>query len=326
MSRLLRHARITWSAWATLLLLATQAHAQQPVRLAPRFTPGQTVRYAMDFRAEQEGATSGAIQNPQAPRKVEMSVSAVMRLEVLHAEPPAAGSGARYRLRGTYEKLASSTKSDVPDPQADNEAQLRKLEGRSLEFTLDADGKVSEVTGLEDLLPEQSKGAAQWLGQFGVNVPRKGVIPGKKWDAGERPIEGAPIAGLVWRGESTYLRNEPCRLAAMDAAGKLEPGTTAETCAVILTRFEVRARRPSADPTPEEFRQRMLRSKGHLRGTGESLAYVSLATGWLVSVTQTSSEEMDVTVTALESGTEVRFTGRTRTQSSITLVKESPLN
>jgi len=300
------------------------AQAQQPVRLTPRFTPGQTLRYAMDFRAEQEGASAGAIQGAQTPRKAEVSVSALLRIDVLRIEPGTPTRGERFRLSGTYEKLASTTKLDVPGAAVDNEEQLHKLEGRSLEFTLDADGKVSDVTGLEDLLPERSKSAAQWLGQFGVSVPRTGVVPGQKWDAGERAIEGPPIAGVVWRGESTYLRNEPCRLANLNAAVKPEPATSTETCAVILTRFEVASRDARADPTPPEFRQRNLRSKGSITGSGESLAYVSLATGWLVSLTQSSTDATDVTITSLDSGTAVRFTSRSRTQSSIALVRDSP--
>lgn len=306
-----------------LLLCAALAHAQPPVKLSPRFAPGQTLRYAMDFRAEQEGKTAGTIQNPQAPQKAETLVSAMMRIDVLRAEPAAEGRRERYRLRGTYEKLASTVKLDVPDPDAANETQFKKLEGRSLEFTLDADGRVSDVTGLEDLMPEQSKSAEQWLGQFGVSVPREGVIPGQKWSAGERALEGMPLAGMLWRGESTYLRNEACRTAALDATGKVEPRVANEPCAVILTRFEVAQRSGASDPTPEEFRKRSLRSAGRLSGTGESLAYVSLATGWLVSVTQTSDEEMDLTITSLDTGATVRYTGRSRSQTSISLVKDA---
>ena len=246
---------------------------------------------------------------------------------MLRAERNPAGSGERYRLRGTYEKLASTTRLDVPDPGAGNEEQLRRLEGRSVEFTVDAEGKVSDVTGLEDLFPEQAGSAAQWLGQFGLGagVPRAGITPGQKWSAGEKLVEGTPLAGMVWRGESTYLRNEPCHPSVLTAEGKLQPGAARDTCAVILTRFEVAPRAGSRETTPEEFRRRNLRSTGKMTGSGESLAYVSLATGWLVSVTQTSTEETDITVTSLETGAEVRYTGRVRSQSSVTLVGDAPV-
>ena len=148
------------------------------------------------------------------------------------------------------------------------------------------------------------------------------VVPGKSCSV-ERPLSFAPLAGLVWQGKSTYLRNEPCRLGQLTAGEPPKPSAIDEECAVILTRFEVARRGGAKDATPDEFRRRGLRTAGKYTGSGESLVYVSLKSGWLVSLTQSVTEEMDVTVRAPEQGSDVRNTGRAQSLSRITLVPAS---
>ena len=151
----------------------------------------------------------------------------------------------------------------------------------------------------------------------GSGIPAAGVLPGENWTA-ERPI-AAPLRGVVWRSESTYLRDEPCRAAP---AGVAVP--TVETCAVILARFEISRHEAGGDSTPEEYRLRGLRTAGKLIGAGESLAYISLSSGWVMSVTQQGGEETDLTVTSVDDNSQVRYTGRIRRQSSMTLLPSAP--
>lgn len=303
------------------------AHAQQPVCLAPRFRAGQTLRYFFDFRLEREGGVAGAIEDPQGARKQKVNVGAVVRIDVLRAGADPSGPGERYRLRGTYERLILDSRADVLDPQAAaDEAEFRRLEGRAVEFTQDAEGKVSDITGLEGILPAQAGSAADWLAGLGLGtgMPPRGVVPGRTWSAGEKVLAAAPLAGVVWRGESTYLRDEPCRPSILTPAGTLQPAPGSLTCAVILTRFTILQRDAPRDPTPEDFRRRGLRTAGTISGAGESLAYVARTTGWLVSVTQTATEEIDLRVTVRKTGAEVRYTGRVRSQSSTTLLADPP--
>jgi hypothetical protein len=224
------------------------------------------------------------------------------------------------RIRATYEKVVATTKADVQSPElAENEAQLKRLEGRSLEFTLSPDGKVSDLISPEDFLPAERKALEDSLAQlaWSPGAPAEGVAPGQKWIT-ERPITPAPLLGLVWRSESTYLRNEPCQASA-PAAGLVQ-AATGETCAVILTQFDIAQRPAGSDPTPPEFRARALRTAGKLAGSGDSLVYVSLRTGWVVSVTEQATEETDLTVTAVEDNSQTRYAGRVRRQSSMTLL------
>jgi hypothetical protein len=302
---------------AMLLLLAgvSLAAAQEPaaprITLAPRFAPGQSLRYQTEFRTISEARVSGALENPQGPSQVETSFAATVRLDVSalpQNSPPCEGC---VRIRVTYEKVTAASRADVESPElAENEEQLKRLEGRFLEFTLLSDGRIREMPAAEGMLPAEQRNAEEWAAQLvtGSGASAEGVVPGQKW-ATERAVTPAPLEGVVWRAESTYLRNEPCRADA-----------PAETCAVILTQFEIVQRETKDDPTPEEFKRRGLRTAGTIGGSGESLAYVSLATGWAVSVTQQAAEHTDLRVTAVDGSAPVRYTGRIRRQGSLTLL------
>jgi len=296
------------------------------VRLAPKFAPGDVLRYQMEFRTATEGRRTGLVEDPQAPTKLELTWAAVMRVEVLGGEPGPAQSPANLtRLRATYERSVATARSDSYDPEgAAIEDQYRKLEGRAIEFTLDAEGKVHDISGLQEILADEKAAAAarDWLGELalGASLPREGIVPGQKWSS-EQPATSAPLVGLVWRSESTYLRDERCRPAESASAG--DPMAN-EACAVVLTRFEIMQPHPPRDPTPDDYRKRGLRTAGKWSGSGESLSYVSLRTGWVVSITQSAAEEMDVTISTVDGSSGVRYTGRVRSQSQVTLLPETP--
>jgi len=278
----------------------------------------------MEFRTTSENRRTGLIEDPQAASQLEISWGAVTRVEVLGVQPDPSGRAGRARLRTTYEKSVATVRSDTFDPEgAAIEEQYRKLEGRAIQFTLDAQGKVSEVEGLQDIFADEKAASAvrEWLGQLavGASAPKEGVVSGQKWST-EQPATSAPIAGTLWRAESTYLRDEPCRAAAGAAATDSLSG---ETCAVILTRFQMTQPRPLRDPTPEDYRKRGLRTAGKWSQSGESLSYISLRTGWVVSITQSATQEMNLTVSTADGESSVRYVGRVRSQSQITLLPET---
>jgi hypothetical protein len=315
------------------------AAAPQKVCLVPQFVPGRVVRYQMDFRTTTQTQRTGPIQDPQAPSQLEMAWGAVVRVEVLSIEPltapsapggPAAGTGSRTRLRTTYEKVLATARSDTFDPEAAAIAEgYHKFEGRAITFTLGADGKVSEVEGLEGVVadPKTADAAREWLAHLaiGASAPRGGIAPGEMWSS-EQAATHAPLAGLFWHSESTYLRDEQCRTTAdpgvKGAALGSPDAISGERCAVVLTRFEIAQPKPPRDPTPEDYRKRGLRTAGKWTGSGETLSYISLRTGWMVSVTQSGTEEMDVTVSTADGESSVHYAGRVRSQSQITLLPE----
>ncbi len=304
------------------------AQPPQRVRLAPKFVPGNVLRYQMEFRTVTEGHRTGVVEDPQAPSKLELTWSAVMRVEVLAVElaPAQSPTAARTHLRATYERSVATARSDTYDPEGTAiEEQYRKLQGHSVEFTLDSQGKVSDISGLQDIFADETAGnaAREWLGQLalGASLPQGGIAPGQKWSS-EQPATSTPIAGLLWRSDSTYLRDERCRPA--EAAGAPAADSLAgETCAVILTRFQIGQPHPPRDPTPEDYRKRGLRTAGKWAGSGESLSYVSLRTGWVISITQSGTQEMDVSVSTADGSSGVRYAGHVRSESQVTLLPQS---
>lgn len=319
MKRAVTIAAALFAGIVACLLAASAAAPQQRVRLVPRFEPGQSLRYQMDFRTLTEGSTEGPVEDPQGAGLVEVSVSVVVRFDVLGVAPAPGGSA--VRLRATYEKLASTTRGDLADPRAAEASRdFARLEGRSFEFTLNPSGEVTELAGIEDIFPEQQAAVREWLSQLSLGVahPEPGIAPGQSWSAEAGREMSIPLRGYSWRSTATYVRNEPCR-AAGEAAAAGE-----EICAVILTRLEVVNRGAPRDPTPDDFRQLGLRTAGSVSGGGESLSLVSLATGLVVSVTQTGAEEFDITVSSADGTARARYRGRTRSHTQITLLPEAP--
>jgi hypothetical protein len=304
------------------------AVSQPRVSLSPRFSPGQALRYTMEFETTTATSRSGMAKDPQGPAKLVIDWDATIVLEVLPAEPSAPGS---IRLRTKYEKSTAHVTSDTFDPAAAaTEEQYQNLESKVVEFTLDANGKVISVSGLEGIVDGEKtvQAARDWIAQLsaGSGAPAGGVTVGQKWSS-EQPAASLPVAGMVWRTESEYLRDEICRPPNPDAAPT--PSSTesppnpepAETCAVILTHLNLVRLKSVRDPTPEEYRKSGVQTAGKWDGSAESLSYISLRTGLAVSVTQTGSEEMDVTLTTAKN-ISMRYAGTILSRSQVALVAD----
>jgi hypothetical protein len=317
---------------ALVTFFSLSAFGTDRVRLVPKFSPGQTVRYRIESSSKSTGKTTSPIVNPEGGSQSSDSVHMVVRLEVLNVSPD--GS---VRLRAIYEKSFAESQADALDLTAGTFAsRYNRLEGRTFEFTLDISGK---VTGVQDLTaaaagqsPKAIDPALSWIQNISsiATLPKEGIAIGQKWKT-ERPVEGAILSGLVTRGESTYLHNEPCGTSPASSAdgpadaAKPAAVAPADDCAVILTQFEI-TRRGSArsDATPDDFRRNGLRTSGAWAGSGESLDSFSLATGLLVSSTQSSTENMDYQITSANTGSTIRHTGKVQSQSQITLATTQP--
>ena len=92
-------------------------------------------------------------------------------------------------------------------------------------------------------------------------------------------------------------------------------------CAVILTKFEIeRHASARADATPDDYRKSGLRTSGKWSGSGESMESISLATGMLVSSTQTSEQDVDYDIVSTNTGSAIHRTGHVTTKTEITLL------
>jgi hypothetical protein len=343
--RLPRVACLAALAIAAMLGCSANACSQAPpaakapplrIDLRPKLFPGEVLRYQVQLQTVTDTKRTGAISDPQGPSQLAVTWGATIKLEVLATpNPPAAGSpvskpaenkktGAGstgpsipLRIRTTYEHSAANFKSDSPDPQAEDiEQSYKRLEGQAIEFTIGTDGHVSDVHGLEGIIDDDKvrQAAQQWVAQVsGPTVAAGGVALGQSWNSAQ-PADSMPLAGMIWRSNSTYVRNESCRPA------KSTPSADAgELCAVILTRQSVIPRKQLRDPTPEDYRRNGLHTSGTWAGSGESLSYVSLPTHLVVSVTQDSSQQIDFTVTN-SSGQSIRYAGKIETHSRVALL------
>lgn len=330
------HVRILCLFVLTLgLCIASSANGKHSskkelIHLIPRYSNGQVLRYRVQLRMKTTARAAGPIVDPEGATQFSQSVNVILRLEVISV---AGTTNGPVRLRATYEKVAASGKSDSYDPDAKVlEQEYQKLQGRSIEFTLDQNGRIMHVTGLEDVATDPSRAVElnQWLSQItlGASTPRRGIAIGAKWSA-EQPVAGAPLAGVVWRAKSSYQRNEPCTLYGANSPSESGPGRSEsaspapEECAIILTRSDTRDSRSEGDRTPPEYKKSGLRTSGEWKGTGETLTAISPRTGMVVSVTQSVETRMDFTVTAAATGNHVRYTGDTQSQAQITLLSES---
>jgi hypothetical protein len=298
------------------------------VSLSPRFIPGQVFRYQMEFETTTSTTRSGLTKDPQGPSSLVLTWDTTVRMEILPADAAEPGS---VRLRTTYEKSADRIRSDTFDPTAAaTQEQYEKLEGKVVEFTIDAQGKVTSVVGLEGIVDgdKAALAAREWITHLDASsgAPAGGVTVGQKWSS-DQPADSLPVAGMVWRVETEYLRNEACHPpnSEIPTASHAESGQNSEsgeTCALILTHLNLVPTKANRDPTPEQYRKNGVQTAGQWNGSGQSLSYVSLRSGFVVSITQTGTEQMDVTLTTSQN-TSVHYAGTILSRSQVALVSDN---
>src|SRR6202789_60808 len=248
--------------------------AAERLHLRPNFTVGQVLRYQITTRTTTTSNTTTPIVNAESASQLKQTLLMQLRIDVLAVEPGLNGAAGTVRLRATYEKANATSESDSYDPDAATLVdQFDKLEGRAVEFTIDADGKLSHVAGLDQLLanPVASNTVRSSMAGLSASAlfPKEGIIIGQKW-SNEQPLENTPLAGLVRRTESTYVRDEPVATSpAVEAASTApiaddpsatppsaappSPAPAATDCAVIVSKFEILHRGASSDTTPPDY-------------------------------------------------------------------------
>src|SRR3984957_18291928 len=305
------------------------AAAAAPTRLAPnpverrhlrpQFTKGQILRYQISTITTTTSNTTTPIANSEGASQLKQTLLMQLRIDVLSVDPGANGAPATVRLRATYEKASATSETDAYDPDAATLVdQFDKLEGRAVEFTIDADGKLSHVAGLDKLLANPVASSTVRSSMAGLSAsalfPKEGIVIGQKW-TNEQPLENTPLAGLSWRTESTYVRDESVPAPTPNDAATPDTANTANTantsnksadtapsgaasadtpCAIIVTKFQIfRQGSAHGDATPPDYIHNGLRTSGTWTGSGQSLDSISLATGLIVRSTQTTTQNMD---------------------------------
>ena len=321
--------RVCLLALLGMLLAGSGAAAEKKkggVVLAPRLAKGQVLRYQLAFHSTSKSRTESVIVDPEPAANAELSLGIGLRVDVLDVQPSAGGSNARpvVRLRVTYERVAVTRGTEdaagSPGSEKNGGRGAAALEGKAFECVLDGSG-AADCSGDEKAAPGAAKELHGWVAQVfgGRGIPQKGIAPGERW-GDEQEVGGAiPLSGLRWVRQYTYVGNEPCQLAA-GAAGK-GIAAAGETCAVIRARSLLIRKGGGKDATPEAFREKGLRTAGTARGANESLTRISLASGLVVSASESGWQASDVTVSTADGGRKIHTTTELKTDSELTLVR-----
>jgi hypothetical protein len=309
---------------------APAAQKEPPLRLFPRLSQGQVLRYRISYHRASSSSTASMVRNPVSEVNSELSVSLGMRLEVIEVVPPEAGRADGQpviRLRATYERAEATQRSD--DPTADDRAaekEIAQLEGKSFECAVRTNG-VEACAAPGESVPGAAEGMQRWLTEVlaAASLPRKGISPGENW--GDEQDAGAeiPLAGLRWVRKFTYFGEKPCGELPAEAGrngAKDSPG--GESCAEIRVRSLLLRKGGRKDATPEAFREKGLRTAGTASGANESVILISLASGLTVRAADTGWQTADFTVSATKGAAKIRMASQIKTDSALSQVRDVP--
>lgn len=314
---------------ASFLALTLVASAATRLHFHAQFAPGQTLYYQIESHTLSTGQTVTPIINPEGGTKFGENVDLLVRLDILPHSATSENAPGSVRLRVTYERSHADSQTDSSALDAPSAAaDYTDLEGHSFELTLGPTGAISDFQDDDEVLTNAAEvlTAFSWIKDLVASnsFPPRGIALGDKWTS-ERPVDDAPLAGLVWRAESTYVREEPCQSPAAKGQPPPEPTAPAQRCAVILTRFQVvRHGSSHGDQTPPEYVRHGLRTAGTLTGSGETLDSISLSSGLLVTSTQTSTQRSDFEIISAANGEKIHRTAQLQMQTVITQVPASP--
>ena len=311
-----------------ILAAATLCAGDRRINLLPRLRPGQTITYLIRFQSDKTVKTESKVVAPMAPNAAQIDAHGLLRVEILDVQQP--GSKAAIHARGRFLTLDSGVWLKRPgDKKPDWDKQRVDPHGKSIDFTISPDGSVNEVKGLDTLFPEQQQAWQQWVARFALawTLPADGMKFGEKWKSEQAEQAGAPIAGLHWARESSYVRDEPCRASQLSIMGDVSASSgPPDTCAVLLTTATLKQKSSSKDATPEDFKLHELRTMGTAKGAGEIITYISLKSGLVVRATEETSQFMDVVVAKADASNRVHYNVDAKSHSEVLLVTETPLN
>jgi hypothetical protein len=296
------------------------------VNLFPKLQAGQTFTYRLRYRMDKLIRAQSSVVSPQGPSAAQVDVQGILRMEVV--EVRYAGEKAVIYARTRFAALNSEMAFKPPNLEAPTgDVQRTDPNGKLVEFTISAGGRVDDVKGLDKFSPEEQQAWGDWVSLFAMAAvfPERGVRRGEKWESDEPEKSPAPIARLVWSKRSSYVRDEPCRASESMIDGQAsEAGQPAETCAVILTTAALKQQSSKKDATPEDFKLHELQTMGTARGTNQVIAYISLKTGLVVRATEEASQTMDVVLAKKDGTNRVHYKVDAKSNSEVLLVADTP--
>lgn len=291
------------------------------VNLNPKLRAGQTFSYQIGYRAQAQTKTESAVAAPMAPPGGLTDEHLQLQGEVEEIRAENGGSVARLRTWIVQPDIASAASLGKGAARTEEAAQATSKK-KEIEFTLHANGGVTDLKGLDALTLQEQAAWQEWVARFGVAAifPEKGVKAGDKWKTSE-PISSSALAGLQWEKESEYVNDEPCKTMQLTASGDLaDSAQKQETCAVILTTATLHQKSSARDATPEEYKLHELRTTGSAKGKNEIITYISLKTGLVVRATEDAKQSMDVVVAKADGSNRVHYSVDAESHAEVLLV------
>lgn len=270
-------------AAATLVLTVTARERDTRVVLLPQLRHGETLLYESHARLDRHVQTKSNVATMVRPAEVRRDLSTQVRLSVQEA-----------RLVNNQLMIAGETELAPTEPPAKDQPPPKMPK---VNFTIGGDGNLARAEGLDELDPEQLLVWQFWVAQFAFvwTLPSSGVKPGDRWKSEELEKTPTPIANLVWERETTYVENDKCPILAD------------QQCAVFLVSSMLRQKSNSKDTTPEDYQLRQLKTSGSVKGTNETVAYISLETGLLLRATEDLQQFMTVTIAKADDSNHVHY-------------------
>jgi hypothetical protein len=300
---------------------------QAPVSLFPRLKAGQIFAYQISYHSDKQIKTESNVIVATPADSAKVDVNVLLHLEVLGVQ--AQGDRAVIHARTSFEILNSDNRLKVPRIESpDKQLQQQDSDGKFVEFTILADGRLDRLTGLDALPPEQQQAWQEWASRFllAAELHTQGARLAQKWNSTEKESSPSPIAGLRWIRESTYVRDEPCSAVQVTLQGSVSPSDAEpETCAVILTNAALNQNSNPKNATPEDFKVHELRTAGTAHGANRIITYISLKTGLVVRATEEASQEMNITVAKADGSNRVHYDVSAKSHSEVVLVVEPVL-
>lgn len=312
---------------AGILLLSIGAAAAQRVNLLPKLQTGQTITYLVRLQSDKKIKTESTVASAMAPNAAQIDAHGLLRAEILNVET--AGGKPVIRAKGQFLTLDTGVWLKKPgDKKPDWDKQRVDPAGKSIEFTISADGSIDKITGLDSLFPEQQQVWQEWVSRFALawTLSAPALKIGDKRKSEQLEPAASPIAALSWARDSMYVRNEPCRASQLSLTGEFSPASgPPDTCAVLLTTAKLQQKSSTKDATPEDFKLHELKTMGALKGTNEIITYISLTTGLVVRATEEAKQQMDVVVAKADGSNRVHYNVDATSRSEVLLITETPL-
>jgi hypothetical protein len=315
------------AAGILLLSVAVAAAADQRVSLLPKLQAGQTVLYLIRFKSDKKIKTESRVASPMAPTAAQIDAHGLLRVEILDVQM--AGGKPVIHAKGQFLTLDTGVWLKKPgDKKPDGDKLRVDPAGKSIEFTILADGSIDKIAGLDSLFPEQQQAWQEWAARFALawTISAQGLKIGDKWKSEQLEPAASPIAALSWARDSMYVRNEPCHASQLSPTGEFSPASgPADTCAVLLTTAKRQQKSSTKDATPEVFKLHELKTMGTAKGMNEIITYISLTTGLVLRATEEANQQMDVVVAKADGSNRVHYNVDATSHSEVLFVTETPL-